>query len=311
MDRKPQPDIPDFLARPIREFLSYARVEAGLAKNTLAAYTRDLNDLANDLLDHSNVTTIREVTGRELTDHLRRLRSQRELATSSIVRHLATFRIFFRFLLSCGHIDENPTEILDRPSQWQKIPGFMSTLRVQQLLNAPSPEHGPLWLRDRAMLHLMYAAGLRASEVGDIEVRDYNSKIGLVSVIGKGQKQRLVPVYPEACQITDDYLAELRPDLARDDGRDKHRLLLSRNGHPLERVAVWQIVKRAAIHAGLQDIHPHTIRHSFATHLVSGGADLRVVQELLGHSNIRTTQVYTHVDTRRLKDVHSKFHPRG
>ena len=157
----------------------------------------------------------------------------------------------------------------------------------------------------------MYAAGLRASEVGTIETRDYNSKLGIVSVVGKGNKQRLVPLYKDACDIVDRFLTELRSTLLRPDHRDKNRLLLSRSGRPLERIAVWQIVKRQAAWAGLADVHPHTIRHSFATHLVSGGADLRVVQELLGHSNIQTTQIYTHVDSRRLKEIHTRFHPRG
>ena len=308
---QPDRDKMDSFDKPIREFLSYAKIEAGLAANTLEAYARDLRDLVSDLREHDFPGHPADLKPEDLANHLRRLRSERKMATSSIVRHLATFRIFFRFLSSGGHIDEDPTNLLDRPTAWQRIPGFLSTKRVEQLLQAPHPDQGDLWLRDRALLHFMYASGLRASEVGILELRDYNSTLGLVNVLGKGNKQRLVPMYQQACAAVDRYLSELRPRLVRPDGRDKSRILLSRTGRPLERVAVWQIVKRQAQHAGLKDVHPHTIRHSFATHLVSGGADLRVVQELLGHSNIRTTQVYTHVDTKRLQDIHAKYHPRG
>jgi len=301
----------DSFDKPIRDFLSYAKIEAGLAANTLEAYQRDLRDLILDLREHQFLGSPDQLGPEDIANHLRRLRSEKKMATSSIVRHLATFRIFFRFLSSGGHIAENPTDLLDRPTAWQRIPGFLSTKRIEQLLDAPHPDHGPLWLRDRALLHLMYASGLRASEVGILELRDYNSTLGIVNVLGKGNKQRLVPIYHKACAVVDRYLNELRPQLIRPDGRDKNRILLSRTGRPLERVAVWQIVKRQALHAGLNDVHPHTIRHSFATHLVSGGADLRVVQELLGHANIRTTQCYTHVDTKRLRDIHAKFHPRG
>lgn len=304
-------DQPHLFRQSIREFLSYAAIEAGLAANTLQAYERDLRDLDSDLFENGFHGSIQDITPYDLADHLRRLHTGRNLATSSIVRHLATLRIFFRFLSSGGRIHDDPTSLLDRPTQWQRIPGYLSTFKIQKLLNAPNPDQGMLWLRDWALLHLMYAAGLRASEVGTIEMPDYNSKLGIVSVIGKGNKQRLVPLYKDACEIVDRFLTELRSTLLRSDRRDKNRLLLSRSGRPLERVAVWQIVKRQAAWAGLADVHPHTIRHSFATHLVSGGADLRVVQELLGHSNIQTTQIYTHVDSRRLKEIHTRFHPRG
>jgi integrase/recombinase XerD len=182
---------------------------------------------------------------------------------------------------------------------------------MKKLLAAPSPEHGRLWLRDKAMLELMYAAGLRASEVGDLAVDDYNATLDVLIVTGKGSKQRMVPIGKPAHDWTEQYLAELRPHLSRwDDGRDRGRLLLSHTGRPLERVAVWQIVRRNATLAELGDIHPHMLRHSFATHLLAGGADLRVVQELLGHADIATTQIYTHVDRSQLREVIRKHHPR-
>jgi integrase/recombinase XerD len=167
------------------------------------------------------------------------------------------------------------------------------------------------WQRDKAMLELMYAAGLRASEVGSLRVSDYNTTLGVVLVTGKGQKQRMVPIGKPARNAVERYLEELYPMLTRfGDQRDKGRLLLSNTGRPLERVAVWQIVRKCALLAGLEHVHPHKIRHSFATHLLAGGADLRVVQDLLGHADIATTQIYTHVDRSRLRDVVQRHHPR-
>jgi integrase/recombinase XerD len=198
----------------------------------------------------------------------------------------------------------------------------LSPRQVRQIIEAPRPPNTtedekqakpgpPLWLRDRAMLELMYACGLRASEVGAICTTDIHARLGTVLVNGKGGKQRLVPMGKPANAAVEAYLQQCRPMVVKPDARDKGRLLLSRTGRPLERVAVWQIVKKHAAAAGLKDAHPHTLRHSFATHLLIGGADLRVVQELLGHADIGTTQIYTHVDRSRLKSVHQKYHPRG
>jgi len=182
---------------------------------------------------------------------------------------------------------------------------------MRKLVEAPSPDWGGLWLRDRAMLELMYAAGLRASEVGALKVNDLNETLACLVVTGKGRKQRVVPIGTPALNWTLRYLRELRPTLARwTDRRDQFRLILSFSGRPIERVAVWQIVRRASARAGIKGVHPHVLRHSFATHLVGGGADLRVVQELLGHSDIGTTQIYTQVDRSRLRDVLKRFHPR-
>jgi integrase/recombinase XerD len=184
---------------------------------------------------------------------------------------------------------------------------------MKQLLAAPDEQSGRLWLRDRALLELMYAAGLRASEVGALRLDEYNATLGVLTVTGKGSKQRLVPIGKPAQECVQRYLDNQRGELAQcggGDGRDERRLLLSNTGRPLERVAVWQIVRRHALRCGLRDVHPHKLRHSFATHMLIGGADLRVVQELLGHSDIATTQIYTHVDRSHLKEVVRKHHPR-
>ncbi len=296
-------------------FLTYIRVECGLASNTIEAYGRDLRDLLIDL-DKNEVTSPEAVEPRRLVEHLTSMKNDRGQASSTITRRLATIRTFFRWLHAEGAIDENPATWLDRPTRWQRLPDILSPNQMRRLLESPSPEldrpgQPPLWLRDKAMLELMYASGLRASEVGAVGVEDFHPKLGVVRVLGKGDKERLAPMGRPAIQAIETYLTDCRPQLKRPDGRDKNRLILSKTGRPVERVAVWQIVKRHASRAGLRDVHPHTLRHSFATHLLMGGADLRLVQELLGHADIATTQIYTHVDRSRLKDVHRKFHPRG
>jgi integrase/recombinase XerD len=317
----PPSELPDPLASLHREFLVYIRVECGLSANTLAAYQRDLRDLLADL--HARgVMKIGEVQPRQLTDHLAALKTGRGMAASSIIRHMATIKVFFRWLTARGFIAENPADILDRPTRWKKLPGVLSPRQLRQLLEAPGPPPWdgtgepppPLWLRDRAMLELMYASGLRASEVGAVQLTDLHETLGVVRITGKGNKQRLVPVGKPALAAIARYRAECRPRLVRPGGaagNDQGRLLLSRSGRALERVAVWQIVKKHAAAAGLRHVHPHVLRHSFATHLLAGGADLRVVQELLGHSDIATTQIYTHVDRSQLKHVHAKHHPRA
>ena len=297
-------------AKPLDEFLTYLRVEAALAAATRDAYRRDLEDLVTDL-HQQRVPCLTAVAPEHLAGHLRRLYRVRDLQPVSIARHLATIRVFFRFLVANGVIGDSPARLLESPARWRRLPGVLSPVRMRKLLAAPSPENGRLWLRDKAMLELMYASGLRATEVGRLAVNEYNATLGVLIVTGKGDRQRMVPVGKPAREWADRYVETLRPKLAQwDDARDAGRLLLSNTGRPLERVAVWQIVRRNALRAGLGDIHPHMLRHSFATHLLAGGADLRTVQELLGHSDVSTTQIYTHVDRSRLREVIKKHHPR-
>lgn len=303
-------DSPSRYAQQARDFLTYLRVEAGLADATLVAYRRDLNDL-EATLRRRGIKDATAASAHDLAHHLRSLHQDRDMQPSSIVRHLATMRVFFRYLNANGLIEKSPTELLEPPTRWKRLPDVLSPKKIRALLDAPSPENGRLWLRDKALVELMYAAGLRASEVGALRLSDYNTTLGVLLVSGKGQKQRLVPIGKPARKWTDHYLADLRPELARfDDDRDRNHLLLSHTGRPLERVAVWQIIRRLAVQAGLTDVHPHMLRHSFATHMLSGGADLRVVQDLLGHADIATTQIYTHVDHSRLRQVVREHHPR-
>ena len=310
-------------------FLAYIRIECGLLPATLEAYGRDLRDLFADLR-RRGVSSPGAIQAQHLSDHLAALRRERGMETTTIARHLATIKVFCRWLHAEGRIARNPADLLEQPSRWRKLPGTLSPNQIRKLLASPSPEsdtpkppiaasraadaarpQAPLWLRDRAMLELMYACGLRASEVGAIGVRDLHDTLGVVRVLGKGDKHRLVPMGTPARDAIARYLAECRPLLIRGKTHHRERLLLSRTGRPLERVAVWQIVRKHAARAGLRDVHPHLLRHSFATHLLIGGADLRVVQELLGHADIGTTQIYTHVDSARLKSVHAKHHPRA
>lgn len=321
----PGDPIPACFEEPCKAFLAFVRVECGLAQNTLDAYRRDLRDLTCDLVSQG-VTTIEGVQPRHLATHLGQLKSVRGLSSTSIVRHLATIRMFFRFLLTEHRVTASPTEWLERPTMWRRLPGIVSVANMNALLAAPelgaaleesvpkasAREPGPpLWMRDKALLELMYACGLRASEAAGVSLHSVQRSLGCVIVTGKGNKQRMVPFGKPAGNAIDRYMERCRPMLAKPDGRDKGRLLLSRSGRPLERVAIWQIVRKNAALAGLRDIHPHLLRHSFATHLLVGGADLRVVQDLLGHSNINTTEIYTRVDQPRLKAIHQKFHPRA
>lgn len=308
----------------VAAFLDYLRYEAGLARNTLLAYSRDLRDLLGDIgiAPGSVASAAPALTPADLAAHLAALRSQRQMTGTSVLRHLATLKVFFRFLATTGLIARDPTEALDRPTRWRKLPGVLSPRQVRQLLASPAlappaptkrdPRPLPLHLRDAAVLELLYACGLRASEVCALALDDLKPTLGVVIVTGKGDKQRLVPIGAPARAAVDRYLADSRPRLLRPppDSRDRGALVLSRAGRPLDRVAVWAIVTKHARAAGLGRVHPHVLRHSFATHLLMGGADLRAVQELLGHADIATTQVYTHVDRTRLKSVHRACHPR-
>lgn len=299
-------------AAPIRDFLVYLRVEAGLSPATLEAYGRDLRDLARDL-DARSVPGVPAVMPEDLVAHVRGLHRDHGLQPSSIVRHLATIRVFFRFLRADGRIQEDPTRLLETPSRWRRLPGVLTPRQTRSLIESVDATAGPLWQRDRALLELLYGAGLRATEVSTLGERDLNATLAVVVVMGKGRKQRLVPIGRPALESIESYQRDLRPVLIGDAAPAQHegRLLLSRSGRPLERVAVWQIVRRCAERAGIAGVHPHMLRHSFATHMLAGGADLRVVQELLGHADIATTQVYTHVDRTRLREVIRKHHPRG
>jgi len=294
----------------VRDFFGYLRVEAGLSPATLDAYRRDL-DLLKEELVAAGVVCCSDVTPKHLAAHVRYLHRDRGLQASSVARHLSTIRMLFRFLQASNRIEKDPARLLETPTRWKRLPDVLSPKKMKQLIEAANPKFGRLWQRDRALVELMYAGGMRASEVAGIKPDDFKETLAVVMVTGKGSKQRLVPIGKPAIEALNEYVKELRPTLLRfDDGRDEGCLLLSNTGRPLERVAVWQIIRKLAKNAKLGEVHPHTLRHSFATHMLAGGADLRVVQELLGHSDIGTTQIYTHIDRSQLKAVITKYHPR-
>jgi integrase/recombinase XerD len=303
---KPAPDA-------IESFLTHVELELGLSPNTSAAYRTDLLDFVQFCASIN--TLLLNATGDTLIAYLRYMQEQKSLAISSILRHTASLKMFFRFAKARGLTTADPTELLETPHAWKKLPDVLTRDQVNALLAAAgTDEDNRLALRDTAILELFYACGLRASELADMTLDDLHFDLGVVRIIGKGRKERIVPVGAPAIAAVETYIKTLRPTLlAVKTTRTKaktNRLFLTRSGGPMTRVVLWQLVQKLARKAGLRAIHPHTLRHSFATHLLSGGADLRIVQELLGHSNVATTQIYTHVDADRLKAVHKKHHPR-
>lgn len=291
---------------PVRGFLTYCKVECGFAPATIAAYGGDLRDFWIWMV-RDGAKSWADLTDGRIRSHMQDL-SKDGMVASSVARHLATIRVFTRYLLSTGLFEADPAEQLVQPKIGRKLPHAPSVEVMEQLLRTPTADE-PLGQRDRALLEMLYACGLRASELAAIEVNDLERKLGVVRVMGKGRKERIVPIARPALEQVELYLQNVRPDLERAD-KPCNNLFLSRTGQPITRIVVWQIVKRHAARAGITKIHPHVLRHAFATHLLAGGADLRVVQELLGHSNLQTTQIYTHVDRSRLKDVITSFHPR-
>jgi integrase/recombinase XerD len=291
-----------------RNLLMHLAAERGLADNSLQAYRRDLQDISG-WMRKSGVDLLTAQAG-----HYRRyLQSQTTAgrATTTVARRVATIRVFLRFLSQEPKHAARAAAILqqiERPKPAQPLPTVLSKAQVVRLINAPDPK-SPLFWRDVAILELLYAAGLRASELCDLKIHQVNFDVGCVRVLGKGMKERIVPVGRAAIDSIQKYLSDCRPKLLK---AGTQTLFLSRSGKPLERIALWMLVEKQARRGGLfGQVSPHVLRHCFATHLIGGGADLRVVQELLGHSDISTTQVYTHVDPSRLKSVHQRFHPRG
>ncbi len=286
-------------------FLDYCRIEKGLAENSLQAYRRDLERFLAFLGAHGGDPQPDARTLGEYVDSLYR----DGLSSRSIARHLSALRRFFAFLLRQGAVSADPTERLTTPKQWSNLPKYLNTEQISSLVTA-ADGHKPTNIRDRAMLELLYASGLRVSELCGLECSDLNLEFGLVRVTGKGGKQRMVPFGQTAGRAIQDYLDNGRPGLLR--GRGSAYLFVTARGGKLTRQAFWKLLalrgKRAGIFHGLT---PHVIRHTFATHLLEGGADLRSVQTMLGHADISTTQIYTHVLRSKLKSTVDEHHPRA
>ena len=289
----------------LREFLLHLASERGLADNTLLGYRRDLEDIQETFEKRGlSLTTADADAFRDYLQHQRR----RGRSTKTVARRLAAIRVFLRYLATQGYDVVGILQQLERPKPERSLPKILSRAQVTQLISSPNPK-SLLFTRDVAILELLYASGLRASELCDLKTRDVNFQVGCVRVLGKGMKERIVPLGQAASEAITRYVAECRPKLER---KPSELLFLSRTGKPLERIGLWMIVEKYGRSSGLlKQVSPHTLRHCFASHLLGGGADLRVVQELLGHSDIATTQIYTHVDQDRLRAIHKKFHPRG
>jgi integrase/recombinase XerD len=291
----------------LRPFLAYLAMERGFARNTVEAYRRDLTDALRFL----------QARGVDLntaaTDDLRAYLQAKSLAglmVTTVTRRHAALRAFLSYLRELGVAGvQAKLDGIEAPKAEEPLPKVLSQAQVGQLLAAPNPRSS-LFLRDVAVVELLYAAGLRASELCDLRLRDVAGGFETVHISGKGSKDRIVIVHATARAAIARYVAECRPRLAGAGKTD--RLFLSRTGHPFERIALWMLIERLGRRAGLaKAISPHVLRHCFATHLHAGGADLRVIQELLGHSDVTTTEVYTHLDPTKLKGIHKRFHPRG
>ena len=296
------------LSDDIRAFRDYMTSERGMAKNTILAYGRDLDRFALWATD-KGLSDYLKPTVRALSGYIGQLREE-QLAPASIARHLIALKMFYRFLRLEDRGDPQAVELLSSPSLWSRIPQVLSPESVEQLLAGPVADDR-FYLRDKAILETLYATGCRASEVVGMKLADLHLDSSFCKCVGKGSKQRVVPLGKKAIQALRDYLGEVRPKLVQP-GAASPCVFVSRGGNGLTREMLWVLVKKYVQRAGLNSkISPHTLRHSFATHLLAGGADLRSVQEMLGHANIRTTQHYTHVDRARLRAIHKQFHPRG
>ena len=290
----------------VRTFLNSLRVEKGLADNTLQAYRRDIEKFA--AFARQRKLSTKTVQRGDIVDFLGSL-YRKGLDSRSVARHLVTIRNFFRFALLEGHIDDDPAATIESPKFRQSLPEFLSVEEVDRLLQQPDT-HSVTGIRDRAMIELMYSCGLRVSELCGLRVADLQREEGCLRCVGKGNKERLVPVGRQALEMVQRYLREARPKLLRESSSPF--LFLGQTGQGMSRVALWKLLRDYGRKAGLRkSLTPHMLRHSFATHLLDRGADLRSVQMMLGHSDISTTQIYTHVVEERLKQVYKAHHPRA
>jgi integrase/recombinase XerD len=288
-------------------FADFLALERGASPRTSEAYLRDVTRLVTFAVVKGAPAPV-DLTAGVLRAYVYQLKDL-GLAPASIRRNVSAARTYFRFLLADGHVVRDPTERLETPKRWRTLPEVLTVAEIKSLLDAPTVDD-PLYFRDRALLELAYGAGLRVSEWIGIGTRDVLFEDALVRVFGKGAKERLVPIGRSAIAALAIYQRELRPRLERGKGRGV--LFLNARGEPLSRMGAWKILKRYVERAGLtKHVSPHTLRHSFATHLLEGGADLRAVQEMLGHADISTTQIYTHVDREYLRQVHRQYHPRA
>jgi len=296
----------------IQSFLSYLRVEKGFSNNTSLAYENDLKQLvefASGRAGNDMASSWEGFSRQDMLGYLLNLK-ERNYAVTTVARKVAAAKSFFGFLVSEGKIQTNPTDDISSPKVGKALPDTLSVAQVRGLLSQPAKSNSPEAKRDQAMLELLYASGMRVSELINLDLTDVDTNSGHVRPFGKGKKERLVPIYPGAARLIDDYIKEVRPRFVRN-GAEK-ALFVNQRGERLTRQGLWQILKGYAKIANLEHrVTPHTLRHSFATHMLNGGADLRSVQELLGHANISTTQIYTHLTSDHIRQAYDRAHPRA
>ncbi|MFD5848553.1 site-specific tyrosine recombinase XerD [Cytobacillus pseudoceanisediminis] len=293
----------------LRDFIHYLLVEKGLAKNTIVSYERDLKSYLKYLKSEEKISSLESVQRTQIVQFLGFLKKQGK-SSKTLARHIASIRAFHQFLLREKAVGHDPSVHIETPQMERSLPKVLNMLEVETLLDFPEiKDH--FGLRDKAMLELLYATGIRVSELIGLNIGDVHLTMGFVRCIGKGNKERIVPIGKTASEALEKYLNEGRGKFAPKKHKDE-ALFLNHHGKRLSRQGFWKILKRLAQEAGIEkELTPHTLRHSFATHLLENGADLRAVQEMLGHADISTTQIYTHVTKTRLKDVYSQYHPRA
>ena len=291
----------------LEEFRDYLQFERGVSPRTLEAYGRDLKRLIAYAARIGSEDAGR-LTANQLREFVYDLKDQ-GLQATSIRRTLSAVRTYYGFLIAEGHVKADPTEQVEMPRTWRRLPGVLSRDDVEKILEAPQIGDRLYW-RDKALLEFAYASGVRVSELATLKLRDVDLEEGVATVFGKGAKERIVPIGRSAQRALDMYMRETRPALARHAGQGT--VFLNAQGRPLTRMGIWKILRKHVKRSGVRKrVTPHTLRHCFATHLLEGGADLAAVQEMLGHADISTTQIYTHVDREYLRDVHKRFHPRA
>ena len=293
----------------LEHFSGFLSMEKGLSSNSVSAYLSDLRHFIT-FLETNGISSFSEVSREVIINFLAECRS-RDMESSSIARRLVSIKVLFRYLFQEKLIDNDITDVMDSPKLWRLLPDFLSPAEIDKMLKVfPATGKDPLTFRNRTILEVMYACGLRVSEVAGLSISGFLADQNILRVTGKGDRERIVPIGRTAASLLQRYLDEIRPKLVKIE--NEVTMFLSHRGRPLNRERIWAIVKEAAALAGInKNIHPHTLRHSFASHLLENGADLRIIQEMLGHADISTTQIYTHVDEKRLLNVHKQFHPRG
>ncbi len=293
--------------RLVEEFLNYLSAERGLSANTISSYRGDLNKYIQ-YLEKQKIVSLSASKRSHVTNFMHYLKDK-GLASNSIARALVAIKVFYRFLVNEKYLQDDVTAVLNLPKLWKKLPEVLNAQEVENLLRSPNLRTN-LGIRDKAVLELMYGTGMRVSEIASLKLNDLNLEMGFVKCIGKGQKERIIPLGSYAARAVVRYVNRARPKLFKQ--RDEPGLFLSRLGRRISRQSFWKTIKFYKKKSKIKkEITPHTLRHSFATHLLERGADLRTVQEMLGHSDISTTQIYTHINKERLKQIHRKFHPRA